>query len=221
MLFFATAFALEITTPTWKGDRYTVVTVEPGERQALVGQADRAQRTLQAALRANPEARVAVASGMYHAGRVPVGLHIEGGEELAPIERRALDGNFGLQPNGVFAVGADGPRVVVTEAWSGDAAFATQSGPMLVIDGALHPAFNEDSPSKRIRHGVGVDGAGRTYWVISEQPVRFHDLATFFRDGLGCPDALYLDGTVSRLAVRDTRVQDGFFGGVWVLGDGR
>ena len=90
--------------------------------------------------------------------------------------------------------------MVATPRWTGGAAFATQSGPMLVIEGALHPAFRPESPNLRIRNGVGVASDGSVWLVISREPVRFHDLATLFRDGLGCPDALYLDGTVSELA---------------------
>jgi uncharacterized protein YigE (DUF2233 family) len=77
--------------------------------------------------------------------------------------------------------------------------FATQSGPMLVISGKLHPKFLADSDSFKRRNGVGVDAAGRVHFAISEGAVRFYDFATFFRDRLGCADALYLDGTISSL----------------------
>ena len=33
----------------------------------------------------------------------------------------------------------------------------------------------------------------------SEAPVNFHEFATMFRDVLRCPDALFLDGTISSL----------------------
>ncbi|MEL7453414.1 MAG: phosphodiester glycosidase family protein, partial [Pseudomonadota bacterium] len=78
--------------------------------------------------------------------------------------------------------------------------FATQSGPMLVIDGALHPAFNVDGPSKKRRNGVGISADGETkIFAISEEPVNFHTFATLFRDKLQAPNALFLDGTVSKL----------------------
>jgi uncharacterized protein YigE (DUF2233 family) len=71
---------------------------------------------------------------------------------------------------------------------------------MLVIDGALHPRFLPDSTSRYVRNGVGVSADGATiYFVISDEPVTFHEFARLFRDGLGTPDALYFDGNISRL----------------------
>ncbi|MGZ8347907.1 MAG: phosphodiester glycosidase family protein, partial [Allosphingosinicella sp.] len=110
-------------------------------------------------------------------------------------------GNFHMKPNGVFAVAADGrPRIVRSQDWRpGSARWATQSGPLLVIGGRLHPRFDADGSSLNIRNGVGVADADTAWFAISETPVSFGRFARFFRDGLGCPDALFLDGTVSGL----------------------
>ena len=70
---------------------------------------------------------------------------------------------------------------------------------MLVIDGALHPRFIPGGSSKYIRNGVGVDATGRAYFVISDRAVNFHTFGRFFRDVLKTPEALFLDGKVSRL----------------------
>jgi uncharacterized protein YigE (DUF2233 family) len=146
----------------------------------------------------------AMNAGMYHDDRSPVGLLVESGVERAPLVTAAGPGNFGMRPNGVFCRRADG-RFAVTEsrafAQAGtDCTQATQSGPMLVIGGALHPRFLPDSDSRFIRNGVGVSGGGaRAVFAISDAPVNFHSFARFFRDALGTPDALYLDGQVSRL----------------------
>ena len=75
---------------------------------------------------------------------------------------------------------------------------ATQSGPLLVRRGVIHPAFRASSSSRLIRNGVGVTG-NYAVFVISEKPVTFYELASYFRDELNCPDALYLDGVVSSL----------------------
>ena len=113
-------------------------------------------------------------------------------------------GNFGLLPNGVFCV-ADRFAVIESRAFAAappQCRFATQSGPMLVIDGALHPRFLPESDSTYIRNGVGISADGDTAWfVISDKAVNFHRFARFFRDALGAPNALYLDGSVSRLVV--------------------
>lgn len=144
----------------------------------------------------------AMNAGMYHPDRAPVGLYIEDGKEISRIVTRDGPGNFGLLPNGVFCI-AD--RFLVQESRSFDAdrpdcRYATQSGPMLVIDGALHPALLAGSTSLNIRNGVGVTKDGlRAYFVISNAPVSFHRFARFFRDVLQVPNALYFDGSISRL----------------------
>lgn len=145
----------------------------------------------------------AMNAGMFHRDLSPVGLFIAGGRELAPIVTREGPGNFGLLPNGVFCWGADGFRIAESRSFRAsppDCRNATQSGPLLVIDGALHPRFLPDSDSLNIRNGVGVPADGsRAVFVISGDRVNFHLFARFFRDRLGLPWALYLDGSVSRL----------------------
>jgi len=75
-----------------------------------------------------------------------------------------------------------------------DVKFATQSGPMLVIDGAIHPAFIVDSNDRKPRNGVGVSSQTEVHFVITKGRVNFYEFARFVRDGLGCRNALYLDG---------------------------
>jgi uncharacterized protein YigE (DUF2233 family) len=145
----------------------------------------------------------AMNAGMYHEDRRPVGLLIEGGVERAPLVTARGPGNFGMLPNGVFCVTASGFAVIESRRFAETrpaCRFATQSGPMLVIGGALHPRFLPDSDSRFVRNGVGVPADGsRAVFAISDRPVSFHEFARFFRDGLGLPDALYFDGQVSRL----------------------
>lgn len=159
---------------------------------------------IEAALAARGQAlEFAMNAGMYHPDRSPVGLYIENGEERRGVVTSAGPGNFGMLPNGVFCVLEEGFAIVESREFA-DAALpcrhATQSGPMLVIDGALHPRFLENSTSALLRNGVGVDAEGRrVVFVISDQPVTFHRFARLFRDHLGLEQALYLDGNVSRL----------------------
>jgi len=149
----------------------------------------------------NRQLLFAVNAGMYHADFSPVGLLVQEGREVSPLNLSAGTGNFFLKPNGVFLVSGTQPRVVESSeypALSSGVRLATQSGPLLLRRGVVHPAFIPDSDSRKIRNGVGVSGHTALF-VISEDPVNFYEFALYFRDVLHCRDALYLDGTVSAL----------------------
>ncbi|MCG3269229.1 phosphodiester glycosidase family protein [Yoonia sp. I 8.24] len=154
----------------------------------------------------------AMNAGMYHDDRAPVGHYVENGVEEMRIVPNAGPGNFGLLPNGVFCVNDGSAQVYETLSFIENAPAcrdATQSGPMLVIAGALHPRFLIDSTSRYVRNGVGTtaDGA-RAIFAISNNAVTFHEFGSFFRDFLQTPDALYFDGKVSRLYAPDLRRSD-------------
>ncbi|MCE8417673.1 phosphodiester glycosidase family protein [Rhodovulum sulfidophilum] len=144
----------------------------------------------------------AMNAGMYHPDRRPVGLYVENGKQEMRAVAPAGPGNFGMLPNGVLCLEDGRAAVIETRAYLADppdCRYATQSGPMLVIDGALHPRFLPDSTSRHVRNGVGVDAAGRVHFAISDAPVSFHEFARLFRDVLETPNALYFDGKVSKL----------------------
>jgi prepilin-type processing-associated H-X9-DG protein len=148
--------------------------------------------------------RVAFAmnAGMFGDDGRAIGLLIENGTQRHAINRRKGGGNFHLLPNGVFLVRKDGKAEVVTSDAFKPArsiAFASQSGPMLVIDGKLHPRFDADGTSRHIRNGVCIDSRGNALFVISEDAVSFGKFARFFRDRLKARNALYFDGSVSAL----------------------
>ena len=143
---------------------------------------------------------------MYRTDFGPVGLYIENGRELAPANTTTLTGkpsqipNFYKKPNGVFYLGNIEAGVLETGRFLAErpnAKFATQSGPMLVIDGAIHPAFIVASTDRKPRNGVGVSSPTEVHFVLANGWVNFHEFARFFRDGLGCNDTLFLDGGVA------------------------
>ncbi|MDE1466649.1 phosphodiester glycosidase family protein [Aurantiacibacter sp. D1-12] len=142
--------------------------------------------------------------GMFDDDGMPIGYFVEHGHRLTVLNQNEGPGNFHLLPNGVFfGESPTGPwDVMDTDSFAerGERPyFATQSGPMLVVNGELHPQINPDGTSLRIRNAVGVDGFGRAHFVMSEAPVSFGKLARYFRDVLNVRNALYLDGTVSQM----------------------
>jgi uncharacterized protein YigE (DUF2233 family) len=142
----------------------------------------------------------AMNGGMYMENNAPLGLYIENGKKLTRINRDSGYGNFYLKPNGIFYITKANKAVVCrTEDYKGDnnVKFATQSGPMLVINGSIHPAFKKGSKNIHIRNGVGILPGGRVLFAISKREINLYDIASYFKDA-GCKNALFLDGFVSR-----------------------
>lgn len=169
------------------------------ENGAIFGSFGRVDQALGPAQRLG----VAMNAGMFHADRAPVGLYVEDGMEQMRVITADGPGNFGLLPNAVLCLTEGRAQIIESRAFAADppaCRHATQSGPMLVIDGALHPRFIDGGDSRNIRNGVGVEEGGSVlHLVISDVPMNFHHFARFFRDHLGVRQALYFDGRVSRL----------------------
>lgn len=209
-LWAAGAAAVECRDLSHDGNRYTVCEADAGaeelrlflndSRGKLLGQFPAIDAEL-----AGEGRRLAFAmnAGMYHDDRSPVGHYVENGAEVMRVVANPGPGNFGLLPNGVFCIREGRADVIETLRFveaAPDCRFASQSGPMLVIDGELHPRFLPDSTSRYIRNGVGTSADGkRVVFAISADYVTFHQFGSLFRDLLKTPQALYFDGKVSRL----------------------
>lgn len=147
-------------------------------------------------------------AGIYDRKFAPLGLYVENGKTVVPLNLahgNPAAGNFSLLPNGVFAIYPDGHAAVSTstafKAAGKPVQWATQSGPMLLIDGKLNPQFINDSASLKWRSGVCAKTPDEVVFAVSEAPVNFHTFGRLFRDRLGCRDALYLDGSISQMYV--------------------
>lgn len=154
--------------------------------------------------------------GMYKKDGSPQGLYIENRKTKQKIDTANGNGNFYLKPNGIFYITADQlPHICSTQKFidNGIVQYATQSGPMLVINGEIHSSFKEKSTNVNIRNGVGILPDNRIVFAISKKEINFYDFANYFKK-LGCKNALYLDGFVSRTYLPEKKwIQtDGEFG---------
>ena len=216
------ALGAECSDVDWEGDSYTICRVNPAREELRLFLYDETGAPLgqfgaiEARLAAEGNALgIAMNAGMYHDDRAPVGHYVENGREYMRVVTSAGPGNFGLLPNGVFCLREGRADVIETSRFVDSApncTHATQSGPMLVIDGALHPRFLVDGTSKYIRNGVGTSASGdAAVFAISNNSVNFHTFGRFFRDYLKLPQALYFDGNVSRLHAPDLGRSDAGF----------
>jgi len=191
----------------FEGSRFTVC--NPGNGQIeLVASARKEtpiRRLVELEASLGPRAQqvaFAMNAGMYDDDGRPIGLALVEGRQVHGINLRKGGGNFHLKPNGVFQVRRNGTAEIVTsDKWaaSPEIRLASQSGPMLVIDGKMHPAFSPDGSSRYIRNGVGIAPEGGALFVISDDEVSLGKFARFFRDALKCRNALFFDGGVSAL----------------------
>lgn len=208
--FHSTAEAAPCRSDSFEGAQYTVCSLDLAESDIRIfwrNQARQPYRTFSALATdladRGLELTFAINGGMYGVDFRPIGLLVEDGAEI----RRANTAdppagvtplpNFYKKPNGIFHIGEQQAGVTETEQFlksQPSARFATQSGPMLVIDGAIHPDFIEGSSDRRRRSGVCVSGPTEIQFAISEGRVNFQEFARLFRDRLACDNALYLDG---------------------------
>lgn len=206
---------------SFEGDSYTTCRFDLFTEQLALfsldadGQPYGSFSALERALAAEgKELAFAMNAGMFGEDLKPIGLYVENGKQARKINRRNGSGNFHLKPNGVFYVAGGQAGVVETEAYVKRGLkpdFATQSGPMLVINGRIHPKFTETGPSKKRRNGVCAPAKGEAVFAISNGFINFYSFARLFRDGLGCQNALFLDGSVSSLHAPELGRSDGFF----------
>lgn len=207
---------------TWGGKQYDVVEVPLDRDRIRILWNDGAGHpigSLDAAAAVAGSALMITNAGIFEPGQIPTGLLVADGHELHPLTLADGEGNFYLKPNGVFFVGSAGAGILETAEFRAahpSVESATQSGPMLLRRGALHPEISSRSKNMTIRSGVCVARSHLVYFAISHEPITFHSLATFFRDGLGCTDGLYLDGAISEMRVpslgRTTFAHDRFAG---------
>lgn len=159
--------------------------------------------------------RFAMNGGMYENGNTPKGLFVQNQTIIKPLDAGDGNGNFYLKPNGVFYLTTDNRAFIVqTQNFQNDESvkFATQSGPMLLVDGKINSAFAKDSANLNIRNGVCLLPDNKIVFAISRQEISFYEFAHYFQER-NCREALYLDGFVSRTYLPEQNIKqlDGDF----------
>jgi len=223
LLLFLVIFLFSSGTPIQDDDRFISYSVDT-KKQALElywkddkNEPFRSIENLKSWLGQNKRKLVfAMNGGMYKTDNSPLGLYIEKQKVLSRLNKSSGNGNFYLKPNGVFYITTDNtPVICTTTAFinSGKIKYATQSGPMLVTNGEIHSAFKKGSANLNIRNGVGILPGNKVIFVMSKKEISFYDFAEYFKK-MGCKNALYLDGFVSRtyLPEKNWMQTDGNFG---------
>jgi uncharacterized protein YigE (DUF2233 family) len=221
-------------TVTRDGVGYFVWKAQPGKVRVVWKDADGKQLgdlpTAKAYLEGKGEKPLMLMNGgIFEPGQVPSGLMVQDGKQLLQVNRRDGAGNFFLKPNGIFLIGEKGARVMETGKYppQGEKVFyAVQSGPLLLENGKVHPAFNKGSESRLHRNGVGVAADGTVVFAISDpKGARYpnlHGFADLFLS-LGCKDALFLDGDISQMRSGENlgKASNRFGSVIAVIGDGK
>jgi uncharacterized protein YigE (DUF2233 family) len=140
--------------------------------------------------------------GIFLKNLESLGLYVENGKEVSPLNRQKGTDNFFIEPNGVFYIKNGKANIEKTDDFNekiSEITFATQSGPMLVVDNEFNSKFSQGSENKNIRSGVGIIDEYKIVFAISDQPVNFFDFANLFKNRFQCKNALYLDGAISKM----------------------
>lgn len=242
-VFLSASTALRSETIEHAGTTYWVQRVDPAMDQLELFLAETAGEPntfpkLEARLAAQGKRlRFALNSGIFEGNFLPSGLHIAEGKTIVPLNLQDyikksegdLTPNFYLKPNGVFFLRENGSAAIAESAHYATLGekpvLATQSGPLLVQGGTIHPVLQANSTSQRYRNGVGVTKDGQVVLVCSvlereKGMSNLYHFAELFRDRLACPDALYLDGDISYVYIRDLTgplEQTNFFAGILAI----
>ena len=196
--------ACTLTDPTLTLQSYRVDAQK--ERIAMYwqdrhGKAWGSLRSLLAGIDGDGRVQMAMNGGIYDKAYAPLGLYIEDGKRLTPVNRSAGGGNFFIRPGGVFLVENGRAKIVPLPAYKPSPAirYGVQSGPLLIENGVINWRLKPSASSRKLRNGVGIDKQGRVVFMLSDRETNFYDFACYAQSKLGVRQMLYLDGTLSKM----------------------
>ena len=192
-----------LTDPSLTLQSYTV---DP-QRERIVmywqkedGKAWGSLRALLADIDHNGQVQMAMNGGIYDKAYAPLGLYIEKGRQLTPLNRASGGGNFFIRPGGVFYLRGQNAGIVSIDKFRPSPAirYAVQSGPMLIENGKINWRLKPSASSRKLRNGVGITGDGKVVFMLSARETNFYDFACYAQSRLNVRQMLYLDGTISK-----------------------
>ena len=193
-----------LTDPSLTLQSYTV---DP-QRERIVmywqkedGKAWGSLRALLADIDHNGQVQMAMNGGIYDKAYAPLGLYIEKGRQLIPLNRASGGGNFFIRPGGVFYLRGQNAGFVSINKFRPSPAirYAVQSGPMLIENGKINWRLKPSASSRKLRNGVGITGDGKVVFMLSARETNFYDFACYAQAKLNVRQMLYLDGTISKM----------------------
>ena len=193
-----------LTDPSLTLQSYTV---DP-QRERIVmywqnedGKAWGSLRSLLGDINRDGQVQMAMNGGIYDKAYAPLGLYIEKGRQLTPLNRASGGGNFFIRPGGVFYLRGQNAGIVSINKFRASPAirYAVQSGPMLIENGKINWRLKPSASSRKLRNGVGITGDGKVVFMLSARETNFYDFACYAQSRLNVRQMLYLDGTISKM----------------------
>ena len=131
--------------------------------------------------------------GIYSEEYEPNGLYIENHKIISKINLADGEGNFYMQPNGVFYIQNNQPKISESKAfeYNENISYATQSGPLLIENGVINKKIGKNSESFKIRSAVGIDRENKVFFLMSSEKINFYDFSKYALDKLNCKDLLF------------------------------
>ena len=136
-------------------------------------------------------------AGMFDPALKPVGLYVEQGRELVHANTKSGYGNFHMKPNGVFYISADRAAVAETQAFLKQRPQARPGDAIRADAGDRRALASSFRPAQHVAQSAQWCGRTRGWQSHIRHlsgRVSFDAFARLFRDGLNCPNALFLDG---------------------------